>query len=366
MNASTQIRFWLIGFVVFCLLVWLLSGVLAPFVTGMIIAYLLDPVCQRLQRLGLPRWLATTVLLLLFLFMAILAALIVLPILLNQVTGLLTAAPDYVAKAAARLQPLIAELRHRVSQSNFNEIQKAVSQYAGSAVSWIGTVIGSLWQGGMALIDLLSLVFITPVVAFYMLRDWDHMLGVIDQNLPVAQRSTIRALGVEVNFTLSRFIRGQLIVCLLLGLFYAVALTIVDLNFGLLVGLMTGILSIIPYVGSLVGLVSSVGIAMVQFDDWTMWVVVLGIFLLGQFLEGNFVTPKLVGESVGLHPVWVIFALLAAGSLFGFTGVMLAVPVAAVIGVLCRFTLKRYRASALYRRPPDPPEPADSDIPTVS
>jgi predicted PurR-regulated permease PerM len=365
-NASTQIRFWLIGFVVFCLLVWLLSGVLAPFVTGMIIAYLLDPVCQRLQRLGLPRWLATTVLLLLFLFMAILAALIVLPILLNQVTGLLTAAPDYVAKAAARLQPLIAELRHRVSQSNFNEIQKAVSQYAGSAVSWIGTVIGSLWQGGVALIDLLSLVFITPVVAFYMLRDWDHMLGVIDQNLPVAQRSTIRALGVEVNFTLSRFIRGQLIVCLLLGLFYAVALTIVDLNFGLLVGLMTGILSIIPYVGSLVGLVSSVGIAMVQFDDWTMWVVVLGIFLLGQFLEGNFVTPKLVGESVGLHPVWVIFALLAAGSLFGFTGVMLAVPVAAVIGVLCRFTLKRYRASALYRRPPDPPGPAESDIPTVS
>lgn len=366
MNASTQIRFWLIGFVVFCLLVWLLSGVLAPFVTGMIIAYLLDPVCQRLQRLGLPRWLATTVLLLLFLFMAILAALIVLPILLNQVTGLLTAAPDYVAKAAARLQPLIAELRHRVSQSNFNEIQKAVSQYAGSAVSWIGAVIGSLWQGGMALIDLLSLVFITPVVAFYMLRDWDHMLGVIDQNLPVAQRSTIRALGIEVNFTLSRFIRGQLIVCLLLGLFYAIALTIVGLNFGLLVGLMTGILSIIPYVGSLVGLVSSVGIAMVQFDDWTMWAVVLGIFLLGQFLEGNFVTPKLVGESVGLHPVWVIFALLAAGSLFGFTGVMLAVPVAAVIGVLCRFALKRYRASALYRRPPDPPEPTDSDIPTVS
>jgi predicted PurR-regulated permease PerM len=365
-NASTQIRFWLIGFVVFCLLVWLLSGVLAPFVTGMIIAYLLDPVCQRLQRLGLPRWQATTVLLLLFLFLAILVALIVLPILLTQVTGLLTAAPDYVAKAAARLQPLIAELRHRVSQSNFNEIQKAVSQYAGSAVSWIGAVIGSLWQGGVALIDLLSLVFITPVVAFYMLRDWDHMLGVIDQNLPVAQRNTIRALGVEVNFTLSRFIRGQLIVCLLLGLFYAVALTIVDLNFGLLVGLMTGILSIIPYVGSLVGLVSSVGIAMVQFDDWTMWVVVLGIFLLGQFLEGNFVTPKLVGESVGLHPVWVIFALLAAGSLFGFTGVMLAVPVAAVIGVLCRFTLKRYRASALYRRPPDPPGPAESDIPTVS
>lgn len=364
MNGTSQIRFWLIGFVVFCLLVWLLSGVLAPFVTGMIIAYLLDPACDRLQRLGMPRWLATTVLLLLFVIVAILAVLIVVPILVTQVTGLISAVPDYVARATARLQPLIADLRHRVSAANFTEIQKAVSQYAGNAVSWIGTVLGSLWQGGMALIDLLSLVFITPVVAFYMLRDWDHMVEVIDHNLPVAQRETIRGLGREVNYTLSRFIRGQLIVCLLLGLFYAIALTIVGLNFGLLVGLMTGILSIIPYVGSLVGLVSSMGIAFVQYDDWTMWALVLGIFLLGQFLEGNFVTPKLVGESVGLHPVWVIFALLAAGSLFGFTGVMLAVPMAAVIGVLTRFALHRYRQSTLYRQPPaDPP---DMDIPTVS
>lgn len=365
MKPSTQIRFWLFGFVAFCLLVWLLGSVLAPFVTGMIIAYLLDPLCERMQRLGLPRWLATTILMLLFILVAILAALIILPLLLNQVTGLLSAIPEYVDRAAVRLQPLIAELRHRVSQSNFNEIQKAVSQYAGSAVSWIGAVIGSLWKGGMALIDLLSLIFITPVVAFYMLRDWPHMMGVIDQNLPVAQRETIRGLGNEVNYTLSRFIRGQLIVCLLLGVFYAIALSIVGLNFGLLVGLMTGILSIIPYVGSLIGLVSSVGIAMVQYDDWTMWALVLGIFLLGQFLEGNFVTPKLVGESVGLHPVWVIFALLAAGSLFGFTGVMLAVPVAAVIGVLTRFALKRYRDSALYRKPPDS-GPTDTGIPTVS
>ena len=364
MNGTSQIRFWLIGFVVFCLLVWLLSGVLAPFVTGMIIAYMLDPACDRLQRLGLPRWLATTVLLLLFVILAILAVLIVVPILINQVTGLISAVPDYVARAGQRLQPLIAELRHRVSESDFNEIQRAVSQYVGTAVSWIGTVLGSLWQGGMALIDLLSLLFITPVVAFYMLRDWDHMVGVIDHNLPVAQRETIRGLGREVNHTLSRFIRGQLIVCLLLGLFYAIALTIVGLNFGLLVGLMTGMLSIIPYVGSLVGLVSSVGIALVQYDDWTMWVLVLGIFLLGQFLEGNFVTPKLVGDSVGLHPVWVIFALLAAGSLFGFTGVMLAVPMAAVIGVLIRFALHRYRQSALYRQPPT--DPPDMDLPTVS
>lgn len=364
MNASAQIRFWLIGFVVFCLLVWLLSGVLAPFVTGMIIAYLLDPACDRLQRLGMPRWLATTVLLLLFVILAILAVLIVVPILINQITGLISAVPDYVARATARLQPLIAELRHRVSAANFNEIQKAVSQYAGNAVSWIGTVLGSLWQGGMALIDLLSLLFITPVVAFYMLRDWDHMIGVIDHNLPVAQRETIRGLGREVNRTMSRFIRGQLTVCLLLGLFYAIALSMVGLNFGLLVGLITGVLSIIPYVGSLVGLVSSVGIALVQYDDWTMWALVLGIFVLGQFLEGNFVTPKLVGDSVGLHPVWVIFALLAAGSLFGFTGVMLAVPMAAVIGVLTRFALHRYRQSALYGRPPaDPP---DMDLPTVS
>ncbi len=197
---------------------------------------------------------------------------------------------------------------------------------------------------------------VTPVVAFYLLYDWDRMIGRIDALLPREHAETIRALGRDINVAIGGFVRGQGALCLLLGLFYAISLTVVGLNFGFLIGSLAGVISFIPYVGSIVGFFLSVGVALVQFwPDW-IWVgVVVGIFAVGQFLEGNILQPRLVGSSIGVHPVWLMFALFAFGSLFGFVGVLLAVPVTAAIGVLVRFAVERYRLSALYLERGDGP-----------
>jgi predicted PurR-regulated permease PerM len=206
-----------------------------------------------------------------------------------------------------------------------------------------------LWSGGRALVSLFSLIVITPVVAFYLIYDWHRMLGTVDGWVPVHQRATVRRLAREIDAAIAGFVRGQSAVCVILGSFYAVALTVSGLNFGLLIGLISGLITFIPYVGSMTGLILALGVAVAQFwPEYTSILIVLGIFLVGQFLEGNVLAPKLVGESVGLHPVWLIFALLAFGYLFGFVGLLVAVPLAATIGVLARFALRRYLESSLY------------------
>jgi predicted PurR-regulated permease PerM len=206
-----------------------------------------------------------------------------------------------------------------------------------------------LWSGGQAIISVFALLVITPVVAFYLLVDWDRMVATVDGWVPLRHRDTVRELAWEMHQAIAGFVRGQAAVCALLGLFYAVGLSLVGLNFAVLIGLTAGLLSFIPYVGSLTGLMVSVGVAVVQFwPDWTWILATLGVCVAGQFIEGNILSPKLVGASVGLHPVWLMFALLAFGSLFGFVGLLLAVPLAAMVGVLARFALRRYMASPLY------------------
>jgi predicted PurR-regulated permease PerM len=227
--------------------------------------------------------------------------------------------------------------------------EKGLSDLVTQGVGWLTTFLKSLWSGGRALISLFSLIVVTPVVAFYLLYDWHKMLVSVDNAVPVNQRATVRRLARECDAAISGFVRGQSAVCLILGTFYAVALTIAGLNFGLLIGLLAGLITFVPYVGSLTGLILALGVAVAQFwPNWGSVVMVLGIFLVGQFAEGNILSPKLVGERVGLHPVWVIFALLAFGYLFGFVGLLVAVPLAATIGVLARFALERYRESSLY------------------
>jgi predicted PurR-regulated permease PerM len=201
------------------------------------------------------------------------------------------------------------------------------------------------------LINLVSLLVITPVVAFYLLRDWDRIVIQIDSWLPRRYAETIREQVRAVDATLAGFLRGQGTVCLILAIYYGLGLSLAGLDFGLVIGLVAGLLSFVPYVGAIVGLLLSVGLALVQFDAWLPIAIVAAVFILGQVVEGNFLTPKLVGESVGLHPVWIIFALLAGGTLFGFVGLLLAIPAAAVIGVGVRFALDRYLVSAYYKGP---------------
>jgi predicted PurR-regulated permease PerM len=345
-------RFWVAMAAFFLLLLWLLNDILLPFVVGMVVAYFLDPVVARLQRLGMSRTWATTSVTILAALITIGLAMAILPPLFGQVQALVVSAPDYTVKAAMRIQPLIEPLRDRLGLPplSLQELQAEVTQRAGQVLSIIGSVAGQVAQRGIALVNLLGLLFLTPVVTFYLLRDWERVLAAIDSTLPLDHANTIRHLARGSNEAIAGYLRGQALVCISLGAIYAIGLSLVGLQFGLVIGLIAGAISFIPFVGTLVGAVMALGMALAQFPpDWIGVIKVAAVFLFGQMMEGNVLSPKLVGDRVGLHPVWIMFALLAGGSLLGFVGVLIAVPVAAVIGVIVRHLLGRYRASGFYR-----------------
>ena len=354
MTLATQAKIWGVALVVFVALLVLLKGILLPFVAGMAIAYLLDPVCDRLEAMGTSRTLATSIVTAIFAVVVILLLLLIVPLAIQQTVEFLSTLPDFIARTHDRLMPFLMRLQQQFDLPDAVELNEIARTRLGSALTWLVDLLQGVVGQGLALANLLSLIFITPVVTFYLLRDWDRLIARVDDLLPRDHATVIRAQASLANQSLAGFARGQSMVCLILGLFYAVALTIVGLPFGAVVGLVAGLLTFIPYVGCLTGFVVSMAIAVGQFDNWWSIALVAIIFVVGQVLEGNFLTPKLVGDRVGLHPVWIIFALLAGGALFGFVGLLLAVPVAALIGVLVRFSIAQYRASKLYlgTRPP--------------
>jgi predicted PurR-regulated permease PerM len=343
-----QAVFWIAAFVIIVLLLWLLSDILLPFIAGLAIAYLATPLTDRLERWGMGRLAAALLMITLVVLAFVVLILLIAPILGGQLTAFIGNIPAYVARVQSLIgDPNVPWLKKLIGE-NF-DANKSISDLVGQGVGWLTTFLRSLWSGGRALVSLFSLIVVTPVVAFYLVYDWHRMVAKVDSWIPVQHRATVRGLANEIDMAISGFVRGQTAVCLILGSFYAVALTVTGLNFGLLIGLVSGIITFIPYVGSMTGLILSVGVAVAQFwPEWTWIAVVLGIFLVGQFVEGNILAPKLVGKSVGLHPVWLIFALLAFGYLFGFVGLLVAVPLAATFGVLARFALRRYLASELY------------------
>jgi predicted PurR-regulated permease PerM len=350
MPVQRQIRFWLAALVVAALTLYLLREVLLPFVAGMALAYVLDPVADRLERLGLGRLGATILILALFILTFVLALVVLIPLVAHQLAGFGANLPDYVE----RIQALIAEqsgplIEKLGGAAALPDMQQSIGGLVRQGAAWMAGFLRGLWSGGQAIISVFALLVVTPVVAFYLLVDWDHMVAAVDEWLPRQHRDTIRMLAREIDRAIAGFIRGQAAVCFILGTLYAAGLSLIGLNFGALIGVSAGVLSFIPYVGSLTGLVLSVGVAVVQFwPDWTWIAATLGIFITGQFIEGNILSPKLVGASVGLHPVWLMFALFAFGALLGFVGLLLAVPLAAIAGVLGRFALRQYLASTVY------------------
>ncbi len=343
-----QVYFWLGALGVVVLALWLLSPILLPFVAGAAIAYLLTPVTDRLERLGVNRLLAALIIITVVVLAFIFVILLVAPIISAQLTSFIVAIPGYVGKLQALLNDQNRAWVQKLLGAGFNP-DKSFSDLVSQGVGWLSTFLQSLWSGGRALVSLFSLVVITPVVAFYLICDWHRIIDNVDSWIPRQQRETVHELVREIDNAIAGFVRGQTAVCLILGSFYALALTVTGLNFGLLIGLISGLITFIPYVGSMTGLVLSLGVAVAQFwPEWTPIVTVLAIFMFGQFVEGYLLAPKLVGENVGLHPVWIIFALLAFGYLFGFVGLLVAVPLAATIGVLTRFAVRRYLQSPLY------------------
>ena len=350
MTLQRQVAVWIGSLAALVFALWLLSPILLPFLAGFVLAYFLDPVADWLQRLGLSR-LTAAVLIVTLSIVVLVAVLIVLgPMLANQIGKFAGELPAVVQSLTALFDAVAPQwLKDLVARSGA-DIQGSATQFAGKAADWILGLLKTILSGGLALVNLLSLLVVTPIVAFYMLVDWDDMIATIDSWVPREHVETVRMLGREINSAMAGFIRGQGTVCLLLGAFSALTLTLAGLNFGMAIGILAGALTFIPYAGALIGGVLAIGVALVQFwpDFWSIGLIV-GIFALGQFLEGNFLSPKLVGKSIGLHPVWLMFALFAFGYAFGFVGLLLAVPLAAAAGVLTRFLLHQYLGSRLYR-----------------
>lgn len=348
MSREKQVWFWLTGLVVFLGLLYVLSGVLTPFVTGLAVAYFLDPLADRLERRLKSRTAATALILLTFFAVVTGLGMALFPLLQAQVAGLVARIPEAVVAAHELLDPLVAQLQKNLGAEDIQKLKDGAGAFAGSAATWVIDVLKNLFLGGKAVVNALSLLFIMPIVAFFLLRDWDKLVGKVDELLPRTSAATIRKQFIKIDETIAGFVRGQATVCLCLGAIYAVGLTVVGLDFGLLIGLLTGVMAFVPYVGMLIGLTIAYAVALIQFSDLLPFILVGAVFAAGQTLDAAFLTPNLVGGRVGLHPVWIIFALMAGGAMFGFTGVLLAVPTAAVIGVLVRFSLERYRASTLY------------------
>ncbi len=349
MTLQKQVGFWIGGLIVLVLVLYVLRGVLLPFVAGLALAYFLNPLVTRLGRFGLPRVIGTMLVIGTFVVVFILLTVLVIPLLGNQLTAFVARLPGYVVQLQALATDRNREWLQAVFGERLPDVSRSISDLVSQSIGWIGGVLQGLWSGGAAFISLFSLFVVTPVVAFYLLRDWPRLMNKIDSWLPLQQRDIILELMREIDVALAGFVRGQASVCLTLMIFYGVALTGAGLNFGLLIGLSTGFLSFVPYVGSLTGMILAVGVAIVQFwPNWTMVFIILGVFIIGQFFEAYVLYPNLVGESVGLHPVWLLFALFAFGALFGFVGLLLAVPMAAAIGVLTRFAIRKYLASPLY------------------
>ena len=366
MSLQRQLLVWTGMLALAVLALYTLSGVLAPFIAGITLAYFLDPLASKLERLGLNRAGAAALIMVLALAVVLAALVLLLPILARQLAAFVVKLPEI----AARLQDLLiaqgaflvetygGETLRRLGVAGpitGAEVQGSIGSVVGQATNYAMTFVNGIWSGSRALFGLFSVLVITPVVAFYILLDWRRMVRAIDGWIPPLHREDVRAIARDIDRALAGFVRGQTIVSLILGAWYASGLTAAGLNFGFLIGIAGGFLSFVPYFGSLTVLIVAASVATVQsWPDWHLIAVVAGVVMTGQVVEGYALGPYLVGNSIGLHPVWLMLSLVVCSSIFGFAGLLVAVPLSAAFGVLSRFGLRRYLASPLYTGATEP------------
>ena len=362
MTMQKQVIFWS-GFLIASFLVlWLFRGILLPFVAGMAMAYLLDPAADLLEKWKFNRFWATSVVMTIMLAIIISAFFLLVPLIVQQGVGLAKGLPGYINQLQAVFTERVPELYAWLGEERVSQFENGLADLLSGGVNVLGNFSAQVMQSGLTIINLMALLVVTPVVAFYLLLDWDGMTKQIDHLLPREHREEIQGVLHDMDKAMAAVIRGQGSVIILLAIFYGVSLSLAGLNFGLAIGVTAGLLSFIPYVGFLVGMVLSTGVAIVQYwPDGLPIGIVLAIFLVGQFVEGNILYPKLVGSSIGVHPVWLMFALFAVSTLFGFVGLLLAVPMVALVGVLVRFSIKKYTQGQLYLGSGEPVIAAETD-----
>lgn len=334
--------------VAFVTFLYFLKGILMPFLTGLLVAYAMNPAVERFEKWGIARDYGTGIMIISFFLSIGLLLFIAIPFIQAELLRLAARVPQYGERIMIALKPILDEASNIIQPQDIERLRSLASTYMGDVISWGIRVLAGILTNGLALANLISLIVITPVVAFYCLRDWPKIINTIDGWFPRPYEPTLRHLFSEINRTIGGFAKGQALVCLFVGTYYSIALTLAGLDFSLIVGVVIGVMAFIPYVGALLGFMLSIGIALSQFTDWHSVGIVAGIFALGQTLEGYLLIPYFVGDRIGLHPVWVIFALLAGGVLYGFVGILFALPVAAAVGVLVRHLIAVYLQSSYY------------------
>jgi predicted PurR-regulated permease PerM len=349
MFLQNQIKIWLFLAVVMILALWVFRGILLPFVLGMALAYLLDPIADRLERWHVKRIWASIIILAVAIAVFAAAFLMIVPLALQQALGLALRLPDYVNQLQELVNRRVPEIFAALGEERVIQFQNSLAELLNKGIDIVGGLLAQVMQSGLTLINALGVIIITPVVAFYLLLDWDRMSSNFDSLLPRTYRGEIRSVLDNIDKAMSGVIRGQGAIMIILSIYYGITLTVAGLNFSIAIGLTVGLLSFVPYVGFLTGFVLSMGVGIVQFwPDGMMIAVILGIFAVGQFIEANVLYPNLVGNSIGVHPVWLMFALFAFGLVFGPIGLVLAVPMTAIAGVLVRFVVSKYKSSVLY------------------
>jgi len=327
---------------------WLFNGVLLPFVLGMAIAYLLDPIVDRMEKRKLPRWAGALLILLAFYAATAMALLFILPPLYREAQQLVTAAPGLFDRLWEAATPYLGWLQERIGNGDMETLKSIILDNVGKTLQVGGGFIARVGAGGQAVAGLFATMALTPLVAFFMMKEWSHITAWIDDLLPRKSHKTIRDLLQQINQKMAGFVRGQISVACALAVLYAVGLALTGVKFGFTIGMAAGLLYIIPYLGTAFGLLAALTSAAFQGISLVLAGKILAVFVVGQIIETYFLTPRLVGSSVGLHPLWILFAVMAGGSLFGVTGMLLAVPVAAIAGVLIGFSINRYKKSPYY------------------
>ncbi|MCE3255869.1 MAG: perM [Rickettsiaceae bacterium] len=345
MKLKDKFVIYLIISVLFLAFLYSIKSILSPFIVAVVLAYFLDPLADRLEKFGFSRIWATTIIWGSFLVSITLLLVLLLPLLYGQMVSLFAAIPGYVNVAIENFYPRAFSFATKYGIDLEPDFRSYFSNQTISDIfSLSGNIVSNVMQSGIVLVNILSLIFITPILVFYMLRDWDLLINKINHYLPANYKKDIRGIFKDIDRTLSGYVHGQFNVCIILGIFYALGLSLVSLNFGFLVGFLTGIFSFIPYVGMLFGVLIAIFIGLFQWgiDSLHIGLVAL-VFLIGQILESNFLTPNLVGGKIGLHPVWIIFGVFVFGVLFGFFGILFAMPLTAICGVIIKFIVLQYK-----------------------
>ena len=348
MTQNKQMWLWGIVTLAFFGVLYLFQGILMPFLTGLLVAYAMSPAVALLERHGFSRTVGTSIMIFSFFLLIALFLFIAIPFLQSELSQLASSIPQYGNRIIETMQPLLTELSLYIKPEDTERLRELASSYLVDALTWGIKLLVGILTSGLALATLLSLIVITPIVAFYFLRDWEKIIQAIDSWFPRPYEPILKQLFLEMNARIGGFAKGQALVCVFVGTYYIIALTLANLDFSVVVGLVIGVIAFIPYVGAILGFMLSMGIAFSQFSDWTSIGIIAGIFALGQTLEGYFLIPYFVGNRIGLHPVWVLFALLAGGILYGFLGILFALPIAAALGVLSRHILALYLKSPYY------------------